>query len=72
MPWIGHVEGASRSDYLEMAPIGEAEAAIEMRQSPGIEFHGGDKGDIHPCRSEHLARRHCAGFPGEGRVALRH
>ena len=65
VPWIGHVEGAFGADHLEVAPVREVDAAIEVRQSPRTELHGGGEGDIDPCGSEHLVRRHGSGFTCE-------
>jgi hypothetical protein len=31
VPWIGNVEGAFGADHLKVAPIGEVDAAIEVR-----------------------------------------
>src|SRR5664280_3896520 len=65
VPWIGHVEGAFGADHLEMAPIREGDAAVEVRQSPRIELHGRGEIDIDPCGSQHLVRRHGSGFTCE-------
>ena len=65
VPWIGHVEGPLGADHLEVAPVGEVDGAIEVRQSPGTELHGSGEGNIDPCGTEHLVRRHGSGFTCE-------